>query len=49
MGLIPGSSIDEGRHAERNKDLPMKKEISIDENLDDFRKHEEVSSYVNWL
>lgn len=42
MGLIPGSSIDEGRHVERNKDLPMKKEIFIDENLDDFQKQGEV-------
>jgi hypothetical protein len=42
MGLIPGSSIDEGRHVERNKDLPMKKGIFIEENPDDFQKQEEV-------
>ena len=46
MGLITGSSIDEGRHVERNKDLPMKKEIFIDENLDDFQKREEVSAHL---
>jgi hypothetical protein len=47
MGLIPGSSIDEGRHVERNKDLPMKKEIFIDENLDDFQKQGKVNAHLD--
>jgi len=42
MGLIPGSSVDEGR----NKDLPRKKEIFIDKNLDDLGKREEANIHL---